>query len=97
MPHGTLRNLSFVSLTSRSCVATPSRNASSNMNVSARPSFTAETARAGESTSSSFVFLKQFLVQAAYSAPRVVTTVLPESVGTVTEELFGTRRRPVAE
>ena len=65
IPHGTLRNLSLVSLTSRSWVATPSRNASSNMNVSARPSFTAETARAGESTSSSFVLLKQFLVQAA--------------------------------
>src|SRR5207302_1511671 len=65
IPHGTFRNLSPVSLRVGSCVATPSRKASSNMKVSARPSFTADTASAGESTSSSFEFLKQFLVHAA--------------------------------
>src|SRR5512146_365425 len=67
IPHGTFRNLSPVSLTSLSCVATPSRNASSNMNVSARPSFTAAVASAGESPSSSFVFLKQCRTHVAYN------------------------------
>ena len=65
IPHGTVRNLSLVSLSVGSCEATPIRNASSNMNVSARPSLTASTAAAVPSTSSRVLFLKQFRIHVA--------------------------------
>src|SRR6266508_1101472 len=98
MPHGTARNLSLVSFSVGSWLATPIRNASSNMNVSARHSLTAVTAAAVPSTSSRLLLLKQFRIHVAYRAPRVVMTFLPARSRTeLIGELFGTSRRPVAE
>jgi hypothetical protein len=65
IPHGTSRNLSFVSFRSGFDVATPSTKASSNMNAEARPSLTASTAAAVPSTSETFVSLRHVFIQVA--------------------------------